>query len=216
MQVPDRHLGLLGAQVLASQHDWRALQAMAGRADRKAGLSMEHFLAAARWGRCVVGARRSGTWLARPPALRACLVLCCACTRVVGWGEGFRQDSYRPCLPWPSAPLTLPPGPAAAAVPRRAHGAPAEVQRWFIDRITGEGALLRKAQVGKHVWVGGAGPGCGVQAGRLARGEPVPPGSLWGRSAGAAASPPCQLASPAVGGAGWPCMVPLRQECGPA
>ncbi|EFN53979.1 hypothetical protein CHLNCDRAFT_135924 [Chlorella variabilis] len=74
-KVPDRHLGLLGAQVLASQHDWRALQAMAGRADRKAGLSMEHFLAAA-----------------------------------------------------------------------RAHGAPAEVQRWFIDRITGEGALLRKAQ----------------------------------------------------------------------
>lgn len=37
-------------QVLAAQHDWPALQALAGRAagDRKLGLSMEHFIAAAR------------------------------------------------------------------------------------------------------------------------------------------------------------------------
>ena len=39
-------------QVLAAQHDWPALQALAGRAagDRKLGLGMEHFLAAARRG----------------------------------------------------------------------------------------------------------------------------------------------------------------------
>jgi len=31
----------------------------------------------------------------------------------------------------------------------RSHGAPPEVQRWMIDRITGEGALAKKAQVGR-------------------------------------------------------------------
>lgn len=35
-------------QVLASAHDWPALQGMAGRLDRKSGLTMEHFIAAAR------------------------------------------------------------------------------------------------------------------------------------------------------------------------
>ncbi|KAL4852826.1 hypothetical protein ACK3TF_006093 [Chlorella vulgaris] len=74
-KVPDRQLALLTARVLAAQHDWAALQHTAGRVDRRSGLTMEHFIAAA-----------------------------------------------------------------------RAHGAPPEVLRWFIDHISGEGALLRKAQ----------------------------------------------------------------------
>ncbi|PRW05770.1 Vacuolar sorting-associated 16 [Chlorella sorokiniana] len=76
-KVPDRQFTLLSAQVLAAQHDWPALQALAGRAagDRKLGLTMEHFIAAA-----------------------------------------------------------------------RTHGAPPEAQRWMIDRISGQGALTKKAQ----------------------------------------------------------------------
>ncbi|KAL4440601.1 hypothetical protein ABPG75_003602 [Micractinium tetrahymenae] len=68
-------LVLLTAQCLAAQHDWPALQHMAGRQDRKSGLGMDQFIAAA-----------------------------------------------------------------------RAHGAPPEVLRWFIDRLTGPDALQRKAQ----------------------------------------------------------------------
>lgn len=50
LQVPDRQFLLLSAQVLAVAHDWPALQHMAGRVDqRKAGLTMDHFIAAARW-----------------------------------------------------------------------------------------------------------------------------------------------------------------------
>lgn len=49
LQVPDRQLALLSAAVLAAQHDWAALQSMAGRVERKSGLTMEHFVAAARW-----------------------------------------------------------------------------------------------------------------------------------------------------------------------
>ncbi len=51
---------LLPLQVLAAQHDWPALQALAGRAagDRKLGLSMEHFIAAARWEAAEVGRQR--------------------------------------------------------------------------------------------------------------------------------------------------------------
>lgn len=74
-KMPDRQLLLVSAQVLAGQHDWAALQHMAGRLDRKAGVTMDHMIAAA-----------------------------------------------------------------------RVHGAPPEVLRWFIDRVTGDNALMRKAQ----------------------------------------------------------------------
>lgn len=62
-QMPDRQFLLLSAGVLAAAHDWPALQHMAGRIDRKSGLGMEHFIAAARWVeweqllRCLRGAR---------------------------------------------------------------------------------------------------------------------------------------------------------------
>jgi hypothetical protein len=55
LQVPDRQFLLLSAQVLAAAHDWPALQHMAGRLDRKSGLSMDHFIAAARWAGCRAG-----------------------------------------------------------------------------------------------------------------------------------------------------------------
>ena len=48
VQVPDRQLTLLQAGVLAAKHDWAALQHLAGRLDRKSGLTMDHFIAAAR------------------------------------------------------------------------------------------------------------------------------------------------------------------------
>ena len=47
--MPDRQLQLLTIQALAAAHDWPALQHLAGRLDRKsAGLTQEHFIAAAR------------------------------------------------------------------------------------------------------------------------------------------------------------------------
>lgn len=49
-QMPERQLLLLTAQCLAAQRDWPALQHMAGRQDRRAGLGMDQFIAAARWG----------------------------------------------------------------------------------------------------------------------------------------------------------------------
>lgn len=36
------------------------------------------------------------------------------------------------------------------SLPCRAHGAPPEVLRWFIDRLTGPDALQRRAQVGSE------------------------------------------------------------------
>lgn len=48
LQVPERQLLLLTAQCLAAQRDWPALQHMAGRQDRRAGLGMEQFIATAR------------------------------------------------------------------------------------------------------------------------------------------------------------------------
>jgi hypothetical protein len=47
----------------------------------------------------------------------------------------------------------------------RAHGAPPEVLRWFIDHISGEGALLRKAQVRTGPDSRQLGRGCAVMGG---------------------------------------------------
>lgn len=60
---------------------------------------------------------------------------------------------------WAGGPITCPDSRTLAAVPFpmshpptpcvgcRSHGAPPDVQRWFIDHLTGDNALMRKAQV---------------------------------------------------------------------
>jgi hypothetical protein len=62
--VPDRQLALLSAAALAAQHDWAALQHMAGRVERKSGLTMEHFISAARWAGAPAGGLQAavGVW----------------------------------------------------------------------------------------------------------------------------------------------------------
>ena len=128
-QIPDRQFALLSARVLAAAHDWPALQALAQRQDRRSGLTMEHFLAAAR---CAAAAAVAGA--------------------AGGQGCSAAQAAGSLTHPAPSlVPLaSLPPAPR-----RSAHGAPPEAQRWFVDHLTGEGALAKRAQArGGGAWRG--------------------------------------------------------------